>query len=190
MASARQLLALVLLASGCTRGPLAPTQQLDAALATADASAPALDAGLDAGGADEDAGAPYQLQLWLRGDGGLLPVALDGGLAALVDPTGGLVLEVSPRPMDARVRLFDAADLVVDSDDTATALDGGWRYALSLLEPLRAGRSYTLVLDAEQGPGLVDARGRALDDVRLGIQVRGDAAPDGASPAKRKRKAR
>jgi hypothetical protein len=98
------------------------------------------------------------------------------------------VLEISPRPADLRVRLFDANDLVLESNDVATELDGGLRYELQLLEPLRAGRAYLLVLDAEQGPALLDPRGRPLEDVRLGILVRGDPAAEAPAGAKRRKR--
>jgi hypothetical protein len=187
------LLGLLLALAACPRPPPPPDPDAGASAAGLDGGADAgvADAGVDAGPAsDPDAGVPYQVHLWIGTDGGLEEARLPLGAAAQVEPTSRLVLEVWPRPEDARVRLFDAADQVLDSDDSASALDGGWRYQLTLPDPLKGGRTYTLVLDAEQGPGLVDARGRPLDDLRLGLQVRGEPGPDPASSPKGKKKRR
>lgn len=189
----RRLLPLGLLLglAACPR-PAPPAPPADAgapaASATEDGGA---DGGTPAPSADagEDAGVPYQVRLWAdQPDAGLLELALDGGAALALEPTARLALELRPGPADLRVRLLDTADQALDSDDAVLPLDGGVRYQLALLEPLRPGRTYTLSLDAEQGTALLDPRGRPLDDVRLLLQVRGEAASDAAPRPRRKRK--
>jgi hypothetical protein len=179
----RQLGAILIIAASCTRG--APP---------ADGVA---EAGQDAGGVTRDAGSvpaadaglAFQVLLWTSLDGGgLTPVAL-GVRSAPIDPVSRLVVEVRPAPADARLRLLDGSDQVVESNDVLAAFDGGLRYELGLLEPLRPGRSYTLLLDAELAAGLEDARGRPLEDVRLGLLVRGES-PSVPAPAKRPRRPR
>ena len=189
------LLGLLLSLAACPRS--APPADADAgppdagALQAALDAGPDADAGLDGGAAaPPDAGEPYAVRLWVGTDAGLVELTLATLAPTELEPTSRLVLEVWPRPGDPRIRLFDAADQVLDSDDAAAALDGGLRYQLTLPEPLRAGRGYTLQLDAEQGSTLLDARGRPLDDLRLGLQVRGEPGPDPAAPHQRAKKKR
>ncbi|MEW6430370.1 MAG: hypothetical protein AB1730_02575 [Myxococcota bacterium] len=160
---------------------------------------PTVDAGLreiDAGVVAErvDAGPPPLLRLEF-----IVTAKMDGGEAALefvdgvaeLDSTSGLALTTPVRLHDYRVRLFDWADQAVASDDTAELSDAGLAYRIELAEPLKTGRRYTLVVDAELAPEIGDEAGRHYDDVRLGLKVRGQLVPDPPpknKPGKKKKK--
>jgi hypothetical protein len=117
---------------------------------------------------------------------------VDGGVAELiftdavsqVEPISGLSLATSVRLRDYRVRLFDWADQVVVSDDTAELTDAGLVYRIALPSPLRSGRRYSLLIDAQHGPKIADEAGHHYDDVRLTLEVRGEVLPDRSAKAK------
>lgn len=138
-----------------------------------------------------DAGPPAPLRLEFavtaRTDGGeeLLTFSED---ATEIDPATGFTLTTPVRLKDYRVRLFDWNDRVVPSDDTAELADGGLTYRIELPEPLKTGRRYSLLVDAELAPQIDDEAGRHYDDVRLELKVRGDVVPD--KPAKKSKKSR
>lgn len=166
-------LALVLLLSACPRASDSPAQSAPDARVEADA---AVDAGPEASDAGpSDAGLPVlTLTLTAATDGGtsLVTVGPDG--RAELEPTATLILEFPTRLRDYRVRLFDDRDLVLPSDDAATLTDGGLLYEVDLLQPLAPGRSYLLMVDGELGPQVLDQEGRAHEDVRLVLNVRGE----------------
>lgn len=150
-----------------------------------------VDAGVAAG---VDAGPPVPLKLTFavtaRADGGEeAPVAFADD-AAEIDPVTGFTLTTPVRLKDYRVRLFDWADQVVASDDTAELGDAGLVYRIDLLQPVKTGRRYTLVVDAELAPEIADEAGRTYDDVRLGLKIRGEVQPDkpAKKPGKKKKK--
>jgi hypothetical protein len=186
------LLALAMGSLGCPRPP--PAQGPDAgSFEAGPVDAGPVDAGSqspgDRDGGAEDAGSPgLEVLLWVAVDGGLEPVPLTTGASPVLEVTRQLFLEVRPQPTGLRIRLFDPADQVVESDDVSAATDGGVRYQLGLLEALRPGRAYTLVLDAEHGGDLTDGRGRAMDDVRIVLQVRGEPTSESRTTQRRKRR--
>lgn len=121
----------------------------------------------------------------------------DGGAAMLPRERGpvasapGARLSLSLPPLvDYRVRVFDGADRVVASDDTAQASDAGIEYAIALVEPLKRGRDYRVLVDAETGAGLAAPTGRRYLDAEWNLSVEGPAEPDPppqkSSRAKRK----
>lgn len=145
---------------------------------------------IDAGVAEVvDAGPPAPLRLEFavtaRTDGGE-DVLTFGEAATEIDPALGFTLTTPVRLKDYRVRLFDWNDQVVPSDDTAELADGGLTYRIELPEPLKTGRKYSLLVDAELAPEIDDEAGRHYDDVRLELKVRGDVVPD--RPAKKSKK--
>lgn len=121
-------------------------------------------------------------------DGGrALAIHGDGGVLELEGPTRALELQLSEPVRNARIRLFDWNEQLVESDDVLLESQEGrvTGYRLELLEPLRSGRSYLLGIDGELGPRLLDAIGNDLDDLRVPFLVRGDPEPE-RPPAKRR----
>lgn len=147
---------------------------------------------LDAGGSIGDAGEPDAADA-----GAALPFAIfatlsDGGTEDLnlnLEPAGVTELDSakritvsSPSLRDYRIRLIDSSDQVVPSNDTASELDGGLVYSIELVQALKAGKAYALTIDAQNGAQFTDVAGRALDDVRLILKVRGQLEQEPAAP--------
>lgn len=139
-----------------------------------------------------DAGLPrFAVVLSVRGDAGPESIADSGEL----DTAAALSVWVPLRLKDFRVRLFDDHDQLVASDDTVAEVDAGIDYRLEFMQPLRAGRGYSLLVDAEVGSVILDEQGRAWDDVRIDLKVRGEPQPDEArkpvrAPANKRMKRR
>lgn len=168
---------MVLVLSGCPAEK--PVEVPDAA------PPPVIDAGVVE---VVDAGPPAPLRLEFA-----VTARTDGGEALLtlsdeteIDSALGFTLTTPVRLKDYRVRLFDWNDQAVPSDDTAELADGGLTYRIELPEPLKTGRRYSLLVDAELAPEISDELGRTYDDVRLNLKVRGDIVPD--KPAKKSKK--
>jgi len=153
------------------------------------ATAAIVDAGVVAELVDAGPPAPLRLEFVVTGrvDGGESVLAF-GEDATEVDALTGLSLATPVRLKDYRVRLFDWADQVVPSDDSAEVSDAGLLYRIDLLQPLKSGRRYSLVVDAEFAPEIDDEAGHHYDDVRLGLKVRCEVQPD--KPAKKPGKKR
>lgn len=135
------------------------------------------DAGVDAG--VTDAG-PQSLATTITAN------FADGGAQALepnvaIDAPASLMLRLPKRLKDFRVRLMDHQDKVVTSDDALSA--DGLEYLLTPAEPLKTGRRYTVLLDAELGPVVTDEAGATFDDWELPFTITGDVQPD-LAPAK------
>lgn len=145
-------------------------------------------ASVDAGGSVvADAGpardGALAFQVWVAG----APVVIVGGVVE-VDSLSELTLLSPVALADCRVRLFDSADRVLPSDDTAELTAEGLRYHLRLMEPLTPGRRYTLVVDAQVGPRVLDEAGRSYEDLTLALQVRPRPAPATPEQAPRRRR--
>lgn len=109
---------------------------------------------------------------------------------AEVDVLRGLVVKtVALR--DSRIRVIDSADQVVASDDVGTEFDGGLSYAIEFSQPLKAGKTYNLTIEAQLGAQVIDASGNPWDDLRLTVKVRGTLEAGTRKPGKHsKRKKR
>ena len=81
--------------------------------------------------------------------------------------------------------MLDFRDQVVVSDDELTP--DGRTYVITLSEPLKAGRSYTLVLDAELGPVVTDDSGGTWNDWELAFRIAGEIQPEPGAPKKPKK---
>jgi hypothetical protein len=92
------------------------------------------------------------------------------------------------RLRDPRVRLFDWTDKVVPSDDRPFESDAGLDYRIGLLEPLKVGRTYDLVIDAQAGGPLQDLAGGTRNDLHLTLKVRGEIAPEPGKRTPKKRR--
>ena len=164
----------------------AVVEPADAGAPDADAGPATLDGGADAGEAPDAAIALTELPITIEVevDGGLEAVEFKAN-AAEIEP-GSVFMITSPVALkDFRVRLIDWADQVVPSDDTAI-LDGGLSYRLVLTQPTRPGRSYTLTIDAELGPLLLDRSGHDWEDVRRTLTIRGELQPENGKAVKKK----
>lgn len=163
-----------------------------------DAGSP-VDAGelVDAGLEPVDAGPPT-LRFTMRFtfvDGGMLETDQDGaptqsapGVA--LDPAQSLTLTF-PDPLDdVRVRVMDWTDAVVASDDEAVAPDAGFTYRITFAQPLKSGRSYSLLIDSEAHDTFTDSKGHVFDEVRKSFKIAGEVQPEPGAPAKKKRKKR
>jgi hypothetical protein len=144
------------------------------------------DAGVDAGVADAGR-EPLRFSITFDTvDAGSFTVdGLDAG--AELPQVRALALSF-PAPLDdLRVRVMDWTDAVVASDDEASA-DGGFVYRVVFLAPLKTGRGYALLLDAETGDTFRDAQGAEYAEVRLPFRIAGDVQPEPGQPAKKSKK--
>ena len=155
----------------------------------------AVDSGTDAGLPDAGPPPPPELALTLDThfeDGGSEHVELFAGRAQELSPAQHLTVTSNRRLGNVRVRLFDESDKALESNDTsADDPDGGLRYEVSLLGPLKSGHRYGLVLDAQEGVSIVDEAGRPLPEQRFELQTLGERvkdAPAGSSKHRRRRK--
>ncbi len=150
--------ALLFVAPGCRKDSSAP----DAGAATAEPAAPQV---------------PDTLQLTLTIDSpelGAVLVAFDEDATPEVPPAQALRVRTNMVLTNYRVRLLDEADRVVPSDDQVRAEPDGLLYEIALLEPLKTGFAYALVVDPQTGPELRDALGRSHPEQRLEFKVAGE----------------
>jgi hypothetical protein len=150
-----------------------------------DASVSEVDAGVDAG---FDAGAlPLEFSIELETvDGGSL-AGLDAGVT--VDPLRAITLTFPVALDDVRFRVMDWNDAVVPSDDESSA-DGGLTYRIVFVQPLKSGRTYSLLIDAETKDTFADDRGHEYTERRIPFRVSGHPQAEPGSPSKRRKKKR
>lgn len=177
MRSVILLATLGLVVCGC---PDKRVEPIDAGLAEV------VDAGHDAG-APVDAGPPPPATLE--------PVVTvsfkDGGTASLsanaeIDPPGTITIAIPLKLKDFRLRLMDWRDQLVVSDDELRS--DGKTLVITPTEPLKTGRSYSLVLDAELGPVITDETGGTFNDWELAFRVAGEVQPEKPEPKKKPKK--
>jgi hypothetical protein len=179
-----RLVAVTLLVAACP-SPKTPIEP--------DAGSPdaAVDAGLDSGAAIDagpvDASVAFEIHVRAESDAGVATELEFVASAAPVDAVQVLEVATSVELRDYRIRLYDWADQIVPSDDLAI-VDGGITYRIGLLAPLRTGRTYSLVLDADLGASMLDPAGRPLDDVRLTLNVRGEVQVEPGTRLPKKKK--
>ena len=157
----------------------------------AELSRPAIDAGvamieIDAG-SPIDAGPPVPSSLEPTvvvafPDGGSSPVTASSTIDAAIALTVSLPIKLK----DFRIRLIDFREQVVASDDEL--MPDGRTYVIALPEPLKTGRGYTLVLDAELGPIVTDDSGGTWNDWELAFRIAGDVQPEPNAKKNLKRK--
>jgi hypothetical protein len=124
-------------------------------------------------------------------DGGITSLELQSGARPMVDPLHRLEIRVEPTLANVRIRLFDEGDRVVESNDESDPdqldrLD----YQLTFPAPLKSGRRYQLMLDAQTGDGMVDRAGFSHPDQRLEFVISGDKQPAPRSHPPRKKRHR
>ncbi len=175
---------------GCPKAPSGPDASLPG-VSPADAG-PGLDAGTIDAGAEADGGTDGGPAIGAElGFSGELEL-VDGGRAELpheshaeIDPPTALTLHLGADLKDYRVRFLES-DQVTQSDDEAQASDGGIDYRIHFLKPLKLGRTYQLVIDAQTGDELTDRAGHPFKDVELALKVRGEPEPTPGKRPKRK----
>lgn len=176
MRSVPLVLAVAIFALGC---PEKRAEPIDAGLSE-------VDAGFDAG-APIDAGPPPPATLE--------PVVslgfADGGTATLtanaeIESPAAITVALPLKLKDFRLRLMDWRDQLVVSDDELLA--DGKTLLIKPAEPLKTGRSYSLVLDAELGPVITDETGRTFNDWELSFRVAGEIQPEKSEPKKSPKK--
>lgn len=137
-----------------------------------------VDAGVEVdAGAPVDAGPPPPSSLEPTvvasyADGGTAPVTA----RSEVDAATALTISLPIKLKDFRIRLLDYREQIVVSDDELMA--DGRTYVITLPAPLKAGRSYNLVLDAELGPIVTDDSGGTWNDWELAFRIAGDVQPE------------
>lgn len=151
---------------------------------------------IDAGPLDVDAGPP--IDAGPPAPASLEPTVVaafvDGGTATVtstvaIDPASTLAVSLPIKLKDFRIRLLDFREQIVTSDDELLA--DGRTYLITLPQPLKTGRSYSLVLDAELGPVVTDDSGGTWNDWALVFKVSGEVQPEpgpAKKPGKPKRK--
>jgi hypothetical protein len=99
----------------------------------------------------------------------------------------GLTLHANVELKDFRIRLIDAADQVLPSDDESRAGDGGTDYVIKLAHPLKPAKTYHLQIDAQSGDKVSDRTGRLFQDYDLVLKTSGEPEPTpGKKPKKKK----
>ncbi len=152
---------------------------------------PVIDAGvvmieIDAG-TPIDAGPPVPSSL----EPTVVAAFQDGGSSPLtasstIDAATALTVSLPIKLKDFRIRLIDFREQVVASDDELMA--DGRTYVITLPEPLKTGRGYTLTLDAELGPIVTDDSGGTWNDWELAFRIAGDVQPEPNAKKNPKRK--
>lgn len=106
-------------------------------------------------------------------DGSTQPIPTDVPEAPVIESMIGLSLSSNFGLSNHRIRVFDAADRVVPSDDETEAPPpgGGILYRVRFVEPLKAGSRYTLVIDAETGDVMSDSLGREQSEFRYEFEI-------------------
>jgi hypothetical protein len=139
------------------------------------------DAGPSLSLASTDAGAPRALELHLEAllaDGGVALVQLDPSTPAVLPVTRSLEVTGNFAPHNYRLRILDELDRALPSDDLADETDGGFRYHIALLAPLRSGHRYTVLLDAQSGATFDNGNGAPLDEERFEFRTEGEREKD------------
>lgn len=140
---------------------------------------------LDAG--PTDAGPPMPLIL----EPTVTATARDAGIIELksggeTDDVTSLTVSIPVKLKDFRIRLMDWRDQIVPSDDEL--MPDGKTYVITLSEPLKSGRGYSLKLDAELGPVVTDDSGGIWDDWELAFRISGDVQPEPGARSKKSKK--
>lgn len=118
---------------------------------------------------------------------GLIPLSPDTTTEA-VPPDSRFEIEL-PRLADVRVRLFDASDRVVPSNDTLELTGATARYVLVPAEPLVTGSNYSLLIDGQRGELATDSDGKVYAELRARLKTSGEKpAPQKKQPPKRRRR--
>ena len=146
-----------------------------------DAGVPFVDAAVEV----IDAGPPRPLVLEptitiSTGDAGVQTLVAE----TQIDPISALTISLPVALRDFRVRLLDWRDQIVASDDEL--MPDGRTYVITLSEPLKTGRSYRVVIDAELGPIVTTESGQEVDDWELKFRIAGDVVPDPSSKPSRR----
>lgn len=139
-----------------------------------------------------DAGPPVPSELVLSvtaesAQAGTIVLPLEAGSRPEVPQLSKLQITTNLPLQDYRIRVFDEADRAVVSDDSAEALPDRVRYDIVFPEPLKTGFRYTLVMDAQTGPQILDGLGRTHPDVRLEFRIAGEKEKP-PPPKKKKRR--
>jgi hypothetical protein len=152
---------------------------------------PTVDAGAPVAVADAGLVVPLAIDLEVTlPDGGTERHALLGLETPLVSPAQHLVVE-SNRPLhNARIRILDEADRVVESDDVPEQTPTLLRYHVDLLKPLDSGHRYAVLVDAQSGATFDDGSGREIPEQRLEFRTSGEREKPKAPPPHRKRRHR
>jgi hypothetical protein len=155
-----------------------------------------VDAGRDAGVADAGVQAPPRpplpvlaLEVMVEGVDGGFALAQVADRLAEIDPARALIARITPALRNYRIRVFDADERVLPSDDAAEPFDGGLDYRIVLQEPLKPARAYHLMIDAQLGNHFSDLSGWTFNDTRLFFKVRGKREPE-PKPGKQKKRKR
>jgi hypothetical protein len=134
---------------------------------------------LDAGVAAQPQGPviPDELRVSLSAESpehGTILVAFDEVERPEIPQVQALQVRTNLPLANYRIRLMDEVDRAMVSDDTAKEGPDGVQYEIALSEPLKTGHRYTLVVDSQTGPEIVDGHGRTHPDIRLEFQVAGE----------------
>ncbi|MCU0699677.1 MAG: hypothetical protein MUC96_24475 [Myxococcaceae bacterium] len=148
------------------------------------------DASVDAGPVDAGPPAPLAFRLeFTLSDGGVAVFdEFDAGV--VVEPARVVELSAPVALEGARVRLLDWTDSVVPSDDVLETSDAGFRYRIELVQPLKPGRSYAVLVDSESADRVTDLLGRDFDEWRLAFRVAGEVQPEPGQASKKSKKIR
>lgn len=148
-----------------------------------DASVPEVDAGVDAGMDSGSEALGFAIELETIDAGSI--AGLDAGTT--IEPVRAITLTFPSALDDVRFRVMDWNDAVVPSDDEST-VDGGLTYRIVFVQPLKTGRSYSLLIDAETKDTFADERGHQYDELRIPFRISGDVQSEPGAPAKKKKR--
>lgn len=152
-----------------------------------------IDAGLVPAVVDAGPPPPPALERWItieQLDAGVAQFDFADAGTSELEPITAITLRTNTELTDVRVRLFDWSDAIVASDDEQHSSDAGFEYRLVPLQPLKRGRGYQFVVDAESQDRFRDGAGRDYDEWRLPIRIVGDVEIDPAAPSKKRPKSK
>lgn len=121
-------------------------------------------------------------------DGTSRPIPSETPELPVLPALAGISISSNLSLTNHRIRVFDEADRVVESDDETEAPPpgGGIVYRIRFSEPLKSGHRYALVIDAETGDFMTDGAGREQAERRLPFQIEGEKEKPQPVPQRRR----
>ena len=108
-----------------------------------------------------------------------------------IEPAQRVEVLANQRLADFRVRLMDAQERVLPSDETIVFEDEATRVNIQLLLPLKPANSLVLLVDGQRAPLMSNFQADTYEDFRATLKVRGEPekpAAKSAAPSKKPKK--
>jgi hypothetical protein len=106
-----------------------------------------------------------------------------------MEPAQKIEIVANQKLADFRVRLMDAQERVLPSDDEMLSDANGTVVTIQPLSPLKAANSLILLMDGQLGSEISNARGDYYEAFRATLKVRGEPEKPAPKPPKKNPKA-